>query len=157
MNRRSFRIAMTGILLSVLVAIAAADDIRDEAVRKDQKQIEGTWRVMLLEVDGNKSRGEDAQRLTVVNGPDGSWSLRSDGKEIMKGTSTPDPTRKVRTIDFTPTEGDQKGLVYPGIYEISEKTRMLCFAPPGKERPTKFESAPGTQHILVKFERVQSH
>ena len=34
---------------------------------------------------------EDAKKLTVVNGSDGTWNLRSEGKEISKGTSTIDP------------------------------------------------------------------
>lgn len=142
-----------GILLTAITAIATADDAKDEAIKKDRKQIEGTWRVVALEVNGNKAMEEDAKKLTVVNGADGTWSLRSEDGEISKGTSTFDPEKKPKTIDFTPTEGAGKGNQYLGIYEIGEKTRKLCFAPPGRERPTEFSSAPGSEHILVTFER----
>jgi uncharacterized protein (TIGR03067 family) len=73
--------------------------------------------------------------------------------EISKGTSTFDPTKKPKTIDFTPTEGEGKGNLYLGIYELGENTRKLCFAPAGKERPTEFSSTPSNEHILVTFER----
>ena len=64
--------------------------------------------------------------------------------------------KKPKTIDFTPTEGGGKGDQYLGIYELGEKTRKLCFAPSGKDRPTEFSSTPENQHILVTFERVKS-
>jgi uncharacterized protein (TIGR03067 family) len=89
----------------------------------------------------------------VVNGSDGTWSLRSEGNEVGKGTSTIDPTKKTKTIDLKLTEGDGKGEVHLGIYELGEKTRKLCFAPPGKDRPTEFTSKSGSEHILVTFER----
>ncbi len=117
-------------------------------------QIAGTWQVVALEIDGNKTSDDDAAKITVVNGSDGTWSVRSEGKEISKGTSVFDPTKKPKTIDFTPTEGGGKGNQYLGIYELAEKTRKLCFAPQGSQRPTEFSSKSGSQQILVIFERV---
>jgi uncharacterized protein (TIGR03067 family) len=145
-----------GVGLSVVAAIAAADDAKDDAIKKDQKRLEGTWRVVALEVSGNKAEKGDALKLTVVNGADGTWSLLSEGQEISKGTSTIDPTKKPKTIDFMATEGDGKGNQHLGIYELGEKARKLCFAGPGKERPTEFTSMPGSDHILVMFEREKA-
>jgi uncharacterized protein (TIGR03067 family) len=148
-----FGCVVVGVLLAAFAGLAAADDAKDEAIKKDRKQIEGTWRIVALEIDGNKSAEEDAKKLSVVNGSDGTWTLRSEGQQISKGTSTFDPTKKPKTIDFTVTEGEGIGNQYRGIYELGEKTRKLCFAPPGKDRPTEFASAPGSEHILVSFER----
>jgi uncharacterized protein (TIGR03067 family) len=150
-----FGFLLVGIFLLAMAPIAAADEAKDEAIRKDRKIIEGTWRIIALEVNGNKTKEEDARKLTVVNGSDGTWRLRSEVKEISKGTSVFDPTQKPKTIDFTPTEGGGKGNQHLGIYEIGEETRKLCFAPAGKERPTEFSSPPGSEHILVTFERVK--
>ena len=145
-----------GLLLVATASIAAADDTKDEAIKKDRKQIEGTWRVVALEVNGNKVSDEDAKKIKVVNGPNGTWTLFSDGKEISKGTNSFDPTKKPKTIDFTATDGEGKGEVYLGIYELGENTRKLCFAPQGKDRPTEFATAPGSEHVLVSFERVKA-
>ncbi|QDU31697.1 hypothetical protein ETAA8_68570 [Anatilimnocola aggregata] len=144
---------IVGALLVAITAIASADDAKDEAIKKDRKLIEGTWRIVTLEVNGNKSNDEDAKKLSVVNGPDGVWNLLSEGKEVAKGTNSFDPTKKPKTIDFTITEGGGKGSVHLGIYELGEKSRKLCFAPPGKDRPSEFTSTPGSEHILVTFER----
>ena len=151
--RRSRFGLLAGILITALSTIASADDGKDEVIKKDRKLIEGTWRVVALEVNGNKGTEEDARKITVVNGSDGTWSLRHEGNEIGKGTTTIDPTKKPKTIDITPIAGGGKDELYLGIYELGEKTRKLCFAPPGKERPTAFVSTSGSEHILVTFER----
>jgi uncharacterized protein (TIGR03067 family) len=153
MKKSLLAVVVVGLLVTPMARIATADDTKDEAIKKDRKQIEGTWRVIALEVNGNKAMEEDARKLTVVNGSDGTWSLRSEGKEISKGTSTIDPTKKLKAIDFTPTEGEGKGSRFLGIYELGEKTRKLCFAPAEKERPTEFSSTPGSEIVLVTFER----
>lgn len=139
-----------------MTTIAHAADAKDEAIKKDHKMMEGTWRIVALEVNGNKAGEEDARQLSVVNGSDGTWRLLSEGKEISKGTSTIDPTKKPKTLDFTPTEGEAKGNQYLGIYELGEKTRKMCFAPPGKERPTEFTTTTGSEHIFVTFEREKT-
>jgi uncharacterized protein (TIGR03067 family) len=149
-------ILVVGALLTAIATIAAADDAKDKAIKRDRKQIEGTWRIVSLEVNGKKAMDEDAKKFTVVNGSDGTWSLLAEGKEISKGTSTFDPTKKPKTLDFTPTEGAGKDNQYAGIYELGEKTRKMCFAPPGKDRPTEFSSMPGSEHILVTFERKKA-
>ena len=111
---------------------------------------------ILVTAIGAIASADDAKKLTVVNGADGSWSLNSDGNEVSQGTSTIDPTKKPKTIDLTPTVGDDKGKQFLGIYEVGENTRRLCFAPLGKERPTEFSSITGCEHFLVTFERVKS-
>ncbi len=147
---------LIGVFLAATALAATADDAKDEAIKKDRQRIEGTWRITELVVNGNPAKEEDARKLTVVNGSDGTWSLRSENKEISKGTSTFDPTQKPKAIDFKPTTGDAKGKLHLGIYELGEHARKMCFAPPGKERPTEFSSKPGGGQILVKFERVTS-
>ncbi len=144
---------IVGMLLTVIAVTAGADDAKDEAIKKDRKLIEGAWRIVALEISGNKSNDEDAKKLSVVNGPDGTWTILSEGQEVAKGTNTFDPTKKPKTIDLTITEGGGKGNVHLAIYELGEKARKLCFAPPGKDRPTEFTSTLGSEQILVTFER----
>lgn len=92
--------------------LATADDARDGAITKDHKQMEGTWRATALIVNGETFTGENANALTVVNGADGTWIIRDRDTEKSKGTSTIDPTKKPKTIDLTPSIGDDKGVTY---------------------------------------------
>lgn len=140
-------------LLVAMPGLTRADDAKDQATRKDRQLLEGTWRIVGLEINGNKAMDEDARKLTVVNGPGETWSLLSEGKEVAKGTNSLNPTTKPKTIDFTITEGGGKGNVHLGIYELGEKSRKLCFAPVGKDRPSEFKSTAANEQILVTFER----
>ena len=146
---------LCSLVIFALPMMAADDEAKDEAINKDRERIKGKWVVTELIVNGNKSQPEDAKKITVVNRDDGTWSIRLEGKEIAKGTSAIDPTMKPKTIDFTPTEGGAKGDQFHGIYELGDQKRKLCFAQAGQERPEKFSSTPGNQHVLVTFERVK--
>ena len=42
-----------------------------------------------------------------------------------------------------------------GIYEIEGDTQKVCFAPPEKERPTKFESESGSGLMLITSKRAK--
>jgi len=145
-----------GAVLSATGTTASGDDAREKAIKKDRRQIHGTWRAVALEINGTKAKDEDAEKLLVVNGSDGTWTLLSAGKEISKGTSTIDPTRNPKTIDFTPTEGAGQGNQYLGIYELGKRNRRLCFAAKEKGRPAEFVSSPAGEIIFVAFERVKS-
>lgn len=136
-----------------LVSFASAAEPQGEAIRKDRKLIEGTWRITALEISGNSAKPEDARKLVVINGPDNAWSLLSEGQVVAKGTNAFDPTKQPKTIEFIVTEGGGNGNKFHGIYELGEKTRRLCFAPADKPRPTEFQSTTGSDNILVTFER----
>lgn len=143
-------VSVCGLLL--MASVSVADDAKTEAIKQDRKTIEGTWRIVGLEINGNKVAEENARKLHVVNEPDGAWALFSDGKMVAKGTNAFDPLAKPKTNDVT-IETDGTKMVYPGIYELGDKSRKLCIAPPGKERPTEFASPDGREWILVEFER----
>jgi uncharacterized protein (TIGR03067 family) len=145
-----------GMLVAISCLLAAGDDAKEKAIEKDRQLYKGTWRVVALEVNGNKSSGDDTKKISVVNETDGTWSICVDGNEIARGKSTIDPTKKLKTINFTPSVGLEAGREYLGIYEIAVKTRKLCFAPPGRDRPAEFSSAPGSEHFLVSFEREKT-
>ena len=149
-----FLAAMT--LLTAILAHAAAGDAKDSAIQKDRKQIAGTWKAVSVEVNGNKLSDDDARKIRVINKTDGTWILQSEEKEVCRGTSTIDPTKKPKALDFTITEGDGKDNMHLAIYELGDKTRRMCFAPPGKDRPTEFATVAGSEHILVVFEREKS-
>lgn len=153
MNRLLVSLLLVGSSLSTSSSLAFAGDDRELAIKKDRKQIEGRWNIISLVVSGNEVAAEEIRKYTVINQADGAWSLQEAGKVISKGTSTIDPTRQPKTLDFKVTEGAGEGKQYLGIYELDETTRKMCFAPPDQDRPTEFRSADGSKHICVKFKR----
>ena len=75
------------------------------------------------------------------------------GGETMVGTHRLDPSKEPKAIDATDTEGPYKGKTIHGIYELTDDTYKVCFAAPGKDRPTEFASKPGSGHRLIVMRR----
>lgn len=128
---------------------------KEKAVKKDQLAIEGTWRAVSVEANGNAVNPDDVKKIVVENGRDGEWTILVDGKEVADGTSTVDPTVTPKTIDFKTTKGPNAGQTTYGIYELTGKTRKICFAEPGRQRPSDFSSPAGSGRTLAIFERVE--
>tara|TARA_R110002049_G_scaffold46487_1_gene135099 strand:+ start:27172 stop:27684 length:513 start_codon:yes stop_codon:yes gene_type:complete len=143
-------------VLVVFPVVGVAEAVEDKATTQDRKRIEGTWTVAALTTNGGKAKKQDLEKLRVINDGDGNWTLLSEDKMISKGTSTLDPRKKPKAIDFTVTEGEGTGKQYRGIYKIGKKNRRMCFAPSEQDRPNEFRSKPGSNHILVVYERLAS-
>jgi uncharacterized protein (TIGR03067 family) len=157
MKRPYLIILALGAFLLGIGFLTAADDAKQEAIKKDRKKYEGTWRVTALEINGNKAPDDDAKKITVVNKADGTWILQVDGNKITEGTSEIDPTKNPKTIDFMETEGDNKGKIVLGIYELGDDTRKLCCCTEaGATRPTEFSAPAGSRNMLVVFKREKN-
>ena len=143
------------LLSSLMIAIATSLVAHAEEAKEDTQLIEGTWIITELVVNGNKVNEEDFQKISVVNGADGTWCLRVDGKEISRGTNVFAPSQKPKTVDFYPTDGEGKNNKYQGIYELDENTRKVCFVEAGKNRPQEFTSDNGSDRILIVFKRMK--
>jgi uncharacterized protein (TIGR03067 family) len=153
MKMKALAICLLGSLIGSLGLLIAADEVNIEAVKKERRLSQGTWRVAALEGDGIKMPEEDFANITVLNELDGNWIVKLEGEIIWKGTSTIDPTKNPKTIDFRPTDGADVGKTFFGIYEIAGDVRRLCYAEAGKERPAEFVTYKGSGRVLVTFKR----
>lgn len=61
-------LGIVGALLVSITVNVRVDDAQEEAIKKERKLLEGTWRIVALEVNGNKSYDEAARKVSVVNG-----------------------------------------------------------------------------------------
>ena len=130
-----------GVIASVLGVLIAAD-VSDDAAKKDLEKFQGNWLLISLERDGKKTPPEEAKKFTLpIQG--NKFMLRKDAVIISEGTMTLDLTKKPKEIDETITTGPNKGKMFMAIYEIDDEQHKICFAAPGKERPTAFISGNG--------------
>ena len=140
---------------SALVLVAAclllgAD--APEAVKKEMAQLEGNWSMVSGERDGQALPDDivkQAKRMTK----DGETTVSIGGQVFLKAKITIDPTKKPKTIDYTVTEGDNKGKKMLGIYELDGDTAKFCIAAPDKERPTDFTTKEGSERTLTVWKR----
>jgi uncharacterized protein (TIGR03067 family) len=80
-------------------------------------------------------------------------SVTMGGQVFFKAKITLDPTKKPKTIDYTMTEGVNKGKQQLGIYELDGDTLKSCFAAPGAERPTDFTGKEGEHRTVSIWKR----
>jgi hypothetical protein len=48
-----------------------------------------------------------------------------------------------------------QGAILLGIIEVNENEHKVCWAPPGKDRPTDFTAAKGSERFLGLYKRVR--
>ena len=119
--------------------LSAADDTKDEAVRKDLKSIAGNWTVTSHETNGAKSPADAFKGETVKVAADGTATITKDGKITYKAKwVNMDPTQKMKTVDVEVVEGDQF---------------TVCVANSGKDRPTAFSTNADDGRSLMTYAR----
>ncbi len=118
--------------------------------------MQGDWAAFSFVRDGEKLPDDDAQALfRTVKGRD--YTVSRFNKVVGNGSFTLDATKTPKTIDFQPTApaGQPSGTTKPmlGIYEFDGEKLKMCIAPPGRDRPTAFESKAGTGMTITVWER----
>lgn len=151
MGRSVLAVVAVGIIHGAAAAVAA-DGGEADAVREARARYAGTWKVVSIESDGNRS-AQEGRSIVVTNAPDGSWTLTVDGREVSRGTSRMDPLATPAEIDIEVTEGEGRGGTLLGIYEVTDTTRRLCFRGSDGWRPREFATTQGCGAVLVTFER----
>jgi uncharacterized protein (TIGR03067 family) len=139
----------------VLLALAAVARPQDDAAKKDLKQMEGTWAVVLEEMDGKKATEENKKADVKLTVKDGKYTVHFGEKQVATGEIKLDAGKTPRQIDAVAADGEFKGKAMPGIYEVKGDTMRVCFAQPGQERPTEFRTKEGSGQMLLSYKRIK--
>jgi len=151
---RYLAIPIASILFASVGLLSAADDAKDEAIRKDLKSIAGTWTVTSREADGEKSPAEALKGVIVKVAADGTATVSKDGTVVRKVKwVNMDPTQKMKTVDVEVVEGNEKGKTLLAIYRIEGEQFTVCIANSGKDRPTAFSTNADNGRSLMTYTR----
>ena len=140
------------VIVGMLAAgLAFAADAKNDATKKDEEKFNGTWKAVSIEYDGKEVPKDEVDKVSLtVKGEDYTFTR---GDDVIKGTHKLDASKTPKTIDAVRSEGDGKDKPLLGIYELTDDTYKVCFAPPGGERPTEFASKAGSKHRLIVMKR----
>jgi uncharacterized protein (TIGR03067 family) len=139
------------VTLTAVCLLLGADDPQD-AVKKDLMKLQGEWSMVSVKQDG-----EEGSKYLVKGSKrvckDDELTVTIDDRLYMKAKIVVDPAKKPKAIDYTVTEGFNKGKKLLGIYEVDGDMVTFCFARPGKDRPKEFTSDTGSGHTYSIWKR----
>lgn len=138
-------VGLCSLALAAFVLVAA-DDAKD-----DLKKSAGTWVLASGESEGKEIPEEALKTSKLVL--KGDKHMVQVGDEKFEGTHKLDATKSPKQIDATDTSGPFKDKTIKGIYSLTKDEFKVCFAPPDKERPTKFTTKSGTGFIYHVWKR----
>lgn len=143
MTRRIWFVAACGLLMA-----ANGDDPSGKA----HARLEGVWSFALVEVEGKKQPDVPFATHKMIILKDGRYVV-VQGPRVTHGVVKVDPAKTPGHYDVTVTSGPVKGLMVAGIYALEGDTLKLCLPLRGKERPTGFDSKPGSGQMVQVFKR----
>lgn len=134
--------------------LLAADDTKQDAVKKEIANIQGTWRFVSMEVEGMKHPDKHVSSYTLVLKGD-QWAFSDGKKSAAKLTFQLDPAKTPKTIDLVDMDVEKKRIIR-GLYSSEGDTLTVCYhRDPGKEgdRPTEFATKPDSGLVLFVLKR----
>ena len=138
------------VLFTILVfaQAPAADDTQ-------AGELKGTWRCVSATINGNPltEKVVAALRLTLTGER---YKTEKKFEVLFDSTYTVDASKEPKQIDMVGTEGELTGKKVQGIYLLRGDVLQICYTMPGKPRPDKFESSPGSDAYLIVWKREQT-
>lgn len=119
----------------------------------DMKDLAGTWTCTSAVNDGKPIPEEIVKELRLTLTAEGGYKTTRGDQVLFDSTCKLDPTQTPKHIDMIGTEGDNKGKAAQGIYSLEGDVLKICYRMPGGERPTAFESKPGSGATLIVWRR----
>jgi uncharacterized protein (TIGR03067 family) len=102
----------------------------------EMKTLEGTWIIQSATLDGKQIGKEKGGAGSFIFAGDKLTMKTLQGKEEVVRYNV-GPSKKPKTIDFSPEDKKPKSGLGKGIYQIEGDILKLCVGPPDT-RPTEF-------------------
>jgi uncharacterized protein (TIGR03067 family) len=143
----------SGRLLVVWKRSKSAEGGQATAVSAERRRLKGSWQVLSYRFDGKDTPADELTEAFSIYDAEGVVTVQNKGEVIFRGKTAIDPSKTLKTIDLTFTEGARKGETALGIYEMDGDNLRVCRASPGAPRPTKYSSDAGSGHALMTYRR----
>jgi uncharacterized protein (TIGR03067 family) len=142
------RVLLVGCALAMFTS-ARADD---EEAKKELKALQGTWKVVVAEQDGDPLDRIVGGVLTVK---DNNFHIKTTGGTELMGDLVLNPAKAPKHIDLAHQDGPLKDKTWQGIYELKGDTLKLCYAEADgeKERPTEFKTLKKSRLLMIEMKR----
>lgn len=120
-------------------------------VSKTTHPIEGSWQPLKAELAGDFAPAMALDKLCLVIDA-GNYSVYFGNEVSDSGSYSLGLQGETQTIVLNSTNGANKGLTIPSIYQLVSDRLRICFGLDGIA-PTEFSSPVGSRFYLVSYRR----
>jgi uncharacterized protein (TIGR03067 family) len=106
------------IFIVFCVAALAVPACKDMLHMSKLKGLQGRWHLMKEVHQGRETSAEDIKNGFIIFDAENNWHVEANGKTIGGGSYTVDPDKNPKTIDYTFTDGEEKGQKFFAVYEL---------------------------------------
>jgi uncharacterized protein (TIGR03067 family) len=139
-------------VLLTLIALSSAAPTQEDAIKKDLAELQGTWKISALEINGNQVAVENLASAQVVI-KDNQYQV-AIGKEKYTVTITLDPSKNPKELDMMFNDGADKDRVARAIYKLDKDSFTLVRnLQVEQRRPSEFGSWPDTNVFMVTWKK----
>jgi uncharacterized protein (TIGR03067 family) len=138
--------SQTALLVTLL--LLSSGESPAQTVPQDLNRLQGEWTMVLGWVDGDE-KVIDPQHVLRCTFEGNKVSFQREGNVVEEVTIRTDPAKTPKAIDGILANK----AIAPGIYKLEAETFTLCYAAPGKPRPTDFNANAGSGHKLSAWKR----
>ena len=139
------------LLLGIVGLVTGADARPKDAVQKEWKQLQGVWKMISLEQDGQQDPGGVLGKLEPWTFKAGQATMYEVPENGVVGSCTVRAADGRQEIDIK-----VEGRLVRGIYETDGNSLRLCVSyPESGHRPTKFMAKQDSKQVYYVFKRVK--
>jgi uncharacterized protein (TIGR03067 family) len=145
-------VSMKALLPILTVSLLVGADAPKDDAKGDKEKIQGTWRVVRFEVNGERPDKEFIEgELKLIFTAEKFWT-HVDDPDKQSHKYKLDSTKKPKEIDIG-SEGKEETGALLGIYSFDGDLLRICYA--SKKRPTDFttKAAKGDRQVLWVLKR----
>ncbi|MGA9777296.1 MAG: TIGR03067 domain-containing protein [Verrucomicrobiia bacterium] len=125
------RTLIIGLVVLMLTGSMVAQPSRQDPIKQDLNGIQGTWKIVALEVDGQQAPTEIVATLKLVF-KDDTLMFTPGEPGFTNYKFKLDPASKPAGFAMTHADGTQKGKTDKGIYALESDRLKICFCLSGK-------------------------
>lgn len=119
---------------------------------KDIEQMQGVWKIVSLEMDGQSISPSLLEGAQIV--VEGDRFTSSGMGAPYEGTIEIDSSTTPKNFNLTFAAGPEKGNTNLGIYELDGDRWRICLNTSGTTRPSQFAAEAGTGIALEVLQRA---
>lgn len=155
-------------LIIVALTTLAGCSAKDHVGKEEDKQLEGTWKVISITSGDGGEAPQEMLRDMIVSIEGEKWKTFSGGRASEESIKL-DPAKNPKSIDLTRTpivgvisdgknqnRPEVKPEILPGIFDLDGDRLRICLANPGAKRPTQIPDKKQEGLVVLVLERDKS-